>query len=362
MKKLVYVISYIIGAIIGIQLASWLISSGFVNSTIGKGTVYALSCILFGFIFLCFIPIVIKVTKMLFTKINVELKNTTMTQIIMIAFGLLIGLILSALLSLPIQKMNLAAWVTSTLTIVIYIMCCYMAVYITSYKTPDVERIIKGINPFETEHFKVRGAKKANKLPIGVAKILDTSVIIDGRVLDILRTGFIDGPIIIPDFVLFELQLIADSSDNIKRSRGRRGLDILNQIQDGLPLEVINVDNDYPDIKEVDTKLLKLAMDLDAKIVTNDYNLNKIAAFQGVEVLNTNELSNAVKTVVLPGEQIFVKVLKEGKEASQGIAYLEDGTMIVVEEGRNRIGEEIMTEVTSVLQTAAGRMIFVKPL
>ena len=147
----------------------------------------------------------------------------------------------------------------------------------------------------------------------------------------------------------------------MKRSRGRRGLDVLTQLESDVPVEVKMLDKDYPELKEVDTKLIKLAMDLDAKIVTNDYNLNKIAEFQGVQILNTNELSNAVKTVVLPGEELHVKVIREGKENSQGVAYLDDGTMVVVEEGRDKIGKELNTVVTSVLQTAAGRMVFVKP-
>lgn len=370
MKKALYAFIFVLGALVGTQLGSWIINSGHlyqklginITSAFGKGTVYILAAILFGFIFIIFIPFFAKLFKRIFTQVSKELSNTTFTQIGLVVGSLILALILSALLCLPFQSMNLPGWLLSIITIFIYATCIYVFISISMYKAPDAENFLKGLNPFDSESFKQRTSKKNSKIPIGVAKILDTSVIIDGRILDILKTGFIDGPIILPNFVLFELQQIADSADGVKRSRGRRGLDILNQIQKEMPIEVISLDKDYPDIKEVDTKLLKLAIDIDAKVVTNDYNLNKIAEFQGVEVLNTNELSNAVKTVVLPGEELFVKVIKEGKENSQGIAYLNDGTMIVVEEGRSRIGEELNTVVTSVLQTAAGRMIFVKPL
>ena len=192
-------------------------------------------------------------------------------------------------------------------------------------------------------------------------KVLDTSVIIDGRIADICRTGFIEGKLIIPKFVLNELQHIADSSDDLKRVRGRRGLDILNIIQKELDIEVQITEKDFDDIPEVDSKLLKLAQVMNGKVVTNDYNLNKVAQFQGVEVLNINELANAVKPVAIPGEEMVAQVVKEGKESNQGIAYLDDGTMIVVEGGKKHIGETINVLVTSVLQTSAGRMIFGKP-
>ncbi len=191
-------------------------------------------------------------------------------------------------------------------------------------------------------------------------KILDTSVIIDGRIVDILRTGFIEGRIIIPVFVLEELRHIADSSDGLKRNRGRRGLDILNEIKENEAVQVDIIEKDYKTIKEVDSKLIKLAEELNASLVTNDYNLNKVASFQKMTVLNINELSNAVKPVVLPGEEINVLVVKEGKEETQGIGYLNDGTMIVVEGGRKHVGDMIEVVVTTVLQTAAGRMIFTK--
>jgi uncharacterized protein YacL len=192
-------------------------------------------------------------------------------------------------------------------------------------------------------------------------KILDTSVIIDGRIADICKTGFVEGTLVIPEFVLEELQHIADSSDLLKRNRGRRGLDILNKIQKELDVKVLIYEGDFEEISEVDSKLVKLAKVLQGKVVTNDFNLNKVCELQGVAVLNINDLANSVKPVVLPGEEIPVHVIKDGKEFGQGVAYLDDGTMIVVEGGREYIGTTIEVLVTSVLQTSAGRMIFAKP-
>src|SRR5262245_23635811 len=189
-------------------------------------------------------------------------------------------------------------------------------------------------------------------------KILDTSVIIDGRIADVCETGFLDGTLVIPQFVLKELQLVADSSDALKRNRGRRGLDILQKVQKMVGVEVMISDLDFPDIREVDLKLIELARTLQGKIVTNDFNLNKVAQLRGVEVLNVNDLANSLKPVFLPGELMKVFILKEGKEYNQGVAYLDDGTMVVVDNARKMIGKTIDVVVTSVLQTTAGKMIF----
>jgi len=189
-------------------------------------------------------------------------------------------------------------------------------------------------------------------------KILDTSVIIDGRIADVCETGFVDGTLVIPQFVLKELQLVADSADSLKRNRGRRGLDILQKVQKMSGVEVMISDLDFPEIREVDLKLIELARTLQGKIVTNDFNLNKVAQLRGVEVLNVNELANSLKPVVLPGEIMKVFILKEGKEYNQGVAYLDDGTMVVVDNARKMISKTIDIVVTSVLQTTAGKMIF----
>jgi uncharacterized protein YacL len=189
-------------------------------------------------------------------------------------------------------------------------------------------------------------------------KILDTSVIIDGRISDICDSAFIEGDLVVPQFILKELQLVADSADTVKRQRGRRGLDVLDQMQKSSRVSVVITELDFPEIMDVDSKLIELAKHMDAKIVTNDFNLNKIAQLQGVSVLNINELANALKPVVLPGEMINVFILKEGKEKDQGVAYLDDGTMVVVDNSRKMIGQNVEITVTSVLQTTVGKMIF----
>lgn len=194
-----------------------------------------------------------------------------------------------------------------------------------------------------------------------IPKVLDTSSIIDGRIADVCETGFLEGPILIPQFVLRELQGIADSTDPLKRTRGRRGLDILDRLQKQFKARVAIVEDDFPDLKEVDAKLVELAKRRGAKIITNDYNLNKVAGLHGIEVLNINELSTALKPVVLPGETVKLQLIREGKEPEQGVGYLEDGTMVVVEDGKRLIGQELEVLVTSVLQTPAGRMIFGRP-
>ena len=193
-----------------------------------------------------------------------------------------------------------------------------------------------------------------------VPKVLDTSVIIDGRIFDICKAGFLEGEIMIPAFILDELRHIADSADGLRRNRGRRGLDILAKMQEELNCPIRIEEKDYEDVEEVDVKLLRLARDIQGAVLTNDYNLNKVAGVTGVQVLNINELAGALRPVVLPGEEMTVHIVREGKEPGQGIAYLDDGTMVVVENGRRRLGETLEVVVTTVLQTSAGRMIFGK--
>ncbi len=209
----------------------------------------------------------------------------------------------------------------------------------------------------------IEGLMKTIKREEGAAankKLLDTSVIIDGRIADVCETGFIEGIFVIPQFILQELQHIADSPDSLKRARGRRGLDVLHRMQKMANINVKIVEQDFPKIREVDSKLVALAKNVNAKIITNDFNLNKVAELQGVTVLNVNELANAIKPVVLPGETLKAFIIKEGKEHNQGVAYLDDGTMVVVDNGRKLIGKNVSVTVTSVLQTTAGRMIFAK--
>ncbi|MGC9467353.1 MAG: PIN/TRAM domain-containing protein [Anaerolineae bacterium] len=216
------------------------------------------------------------------------------------------------------------------------------------------------------DRFSTQSAEAADDVELGASGrpmpiLLDTSVIIDGRIADICRTGFIQGELVVPLFVLNELQHVADSADTLRRNRGRRGLEVLRQLQEESPVPVHLVDEDMPSVREVDDKLIALAKEMGGSILTNDYNLNRVAELQSVQVLNVNELANAVKTVLLPGESFTIHVLQEGKEYNQGVGYLDDGTMVVVEEGISFIGSTIEVTVNKVLQTAAGRMIFARP-
>jgi len=264
-----------------------------------------------------------------------------------------IGVILGLLVTLMIYPLVFSIpKVGFLLTILLAITFVYLGTVLMSSMKDDIWRIVA------TD--KTSGsATAAAETSVDHCKILDTNVIIDGRIADICRTGFLDGPIYVPGFVLDELQHIADSSDGLKRARGRRGLDILNQMRTELKMMVRTYDNTDPnDRDEVDAKLVKLAHELNGMIVTNDFNLNKVAELQGVKVLNINELANALKPVVLPGEEMTVTIIKEGKEINQGVAYLDDGTMIVVEGARRHIGETLDVVTSSVLQTVAGKMIF----
>ncbi|NRG45757.1 PIN/TRAM domain-containing protein [Bacillus sp. CRN 9] len=274
------------------------------------------------------------------------------TDIIFGSLGLIFGLVVAFLIGYALNTIEFPIFNTVA-PIVLTLLFGYLGFQIGFKKRDELLTLFtskkKKVNEDEVEI-------EANKL-----KILDTSVIIDGRVADICQTGFLEGTIVIPRFVLEELQHIADSSDVLKRNRGRRGLDILNRIQKELSMKVEIYEGNFEEIQEVDSKLVKLAKISNGVVVTNDFNLNKVCELQKVAVLNINDLANAVKPVVLPGEEMKVQVIKDGKEQNQGIAYLDDGTMIVVEEGRNYIGKHIDVVVTSVLQTSAGRMIFAKP-
>ncbi|MDG5788143.1 PIN/TRAM domain-containing protein [Evansella sp. AB-P1] len=283
------------------------------------------------------------------------LVKAPVTDLLFGSMGLGAGLLIAYLLSLSIVELQIQV-ISDILPLFITILLGYLGFQVGFKKRDEL------INLFPMgNRSTIKDKKKDSEKSIGSLKILDTSVIIDGRIADICQTGFLEGTLMIPEFVLEELQHIADSSDVLKRNRGRRGLDILNKIQKELPVNVEIYEGDFEEIQEVDSKLVKLAKVLDGYVVTNDFNLNKVCDLQGVAVLNINDLANAVKPVVLPGEEMHVQVIKDGKEQNQGIAYLDDGTMIVVEEGRNYIGKNIDVIVTSVLQTSAGRMIFAKP-
>lgn len=284
-----------------------------------------------------------------------ELSAVPFNHMVAGGVGLIVGLTIAALLS-PLLRNLLGTNVLYTMaSVALYLMLGYMGVRLGMRFLSDPTRL--------NEYIRSQSPKTTAQKAIGapMIKVLDTSVIIDGRIADICRTGFIEGQLIVAEFVLEELRHIADSSDALKRARGRRGLDILNAIQKEQLVAVTVTSEDFDDVHEVDIKLLKLAQKYGGAVVTNDFNLNKVAELQGVKVLNINDLANAIKPLVLPGEEMQVLVVKEGKENRQGVAYLDDGTMIVVEEGKRLIGEDITVVVTSVLQTSAGRMIFAKP-
>jgi uncharacterized protein YacL len=277
-----------------------------------------------------------------------RLKKATLKRLIGAAIGSILGIIGATLISLLLVETGTAEHAKTLFFVRLFIL--FLMTYVG---------LVVGANKGEFLNLSALGGIFGVERPSRKAyKILDTSVIIDGRIADICETGFLDGILVIPHFVLRELQQVADSADTLKRNRGRRGLDILQRIQKMAGLTVQFVENDYPHVREVDMKLIEIAKEFDGKIVTNDFNLNKVAQLRGVEVLNINELANALKPVYLPGETMRVFILKEGKEFNQGIAYLDDGTMVVVDNARKMIGKTVESSVTSVLQTTAGKMIF----
>ena len=297
-------------------------------------------------------------------RLESNLQRIPLSELIWSVVGLVLGLLVAGLLSRFVDQISLqfpflhTTNISFIISAVLYVMGAFIGIAISRRVSSEIKLPVgEDMRRKDPAKGRVRGSDAA-------PKILDTSVIIDGRVADILKTGFLEGDIIIPEFVLIELRHIADSADTLKRNRGRRGLDILNKIQTEYGIEIYNTESDQvlEEIPEVDVKLLKLAQMLKGVVVTNDFNLNKVAGIQGVGVLNINELANTLKPVVLPGETMQIFVVKEGKENNQGVAYLDDGTMIVVENGRQLIGKNVKVNVTSVLQTSAGRMIFVKPV
>jgi uncharacterized protein YacL len=350
----------IIGLILGFTSSATLSKTEFIKSllSIGHGgpneiLLYIFGTLAGGIILFIISPLIINLVWKLTEFIESSIQKMPINDIFLAVFGLIIGLVIANLFASPLNSIPYN--IGTILVLILNIVLGSIGANITIKRKEELYSIFSFFKKIGNKQKSLKGDHKVQP------KVLDTSVIIDGRIFDICQTGFVEGPLVIPGFVLEELRHIADSSDSLKRNRGRRGLDVLNRIQKELniPVEIIEKNFDSP--LEVDTKLLKLAQMLGGKVVTNDYNLNKVAEFQGVDVLNINELANAVKPVVLPGEEMLIQVIKDGKETGQGIAYLDDGTMIVVDGGRKYIGETIEVIVTSVLQTAAGRMIFAKP-
>lgn len=308
--------------------------------------------LLCGLVMFWLAPRLVRLTLRMVEFFESTLQRTPIQDLVGGALGLIVGLIIANLFGAPLARIP---WIGPYIPVVASILLGYLGLSVGLKKKEEVLGLFS-LFRLGSRQGKVEVLKGSNY------KILDTSVIIDGRIADICKSGFLEGVLIVPRFVLEELQHIADSSDSLRRNKGRRGLDILNQMrkEQGIRLEI----RDFEGLEkmDVDSKLIKVAKLLDAPVVTNDYNLNKVAELEGVRVLNINELANAVKPLYLPGEEIgTVDVIKDGKEVGQGIAYLEDGTMIVIEGGKKYIGQSIGVLVTSVLQTSAGRMIFAKP-
>lgn len=356
-KRVITLLMVVAGASLGISLLpmawdmakqadnTWL-NNNFTNSLIGALIFFILSLGLAKYI--------VSGVK----KVEAALNEMSLTYLLFGSVGAIIGLIIGAIISIPMYNLNIP-FVNSVLPILVMIIFGYLGFRMGTTRIDEWRKI------FTPKQKKVQAEGEVLERKVEdhfhKYKILDTSVIIDGRIYDIAKTGFLEGVILIPNFVLYELQYIADSGDSLKRVRGRRGLDILNALQKEEGISVEMYEGDFEDISEVDSKLIKLAKLLDGVVVTNDYNLNKVSEFQNVPVLNINALANAVKPVVIPGETMNVMVVKAGTERQQGVAYLDDGTMVVVEDGQHYMNEHIQVVVTSALQTAAGRMIFAKP-
>ena len=347
LKKIVKFISSIMGIAVGYIIGKVLITLGIKQGIklfiepLYTSLILLIVILIFAIIFYFLSSFIYKGIIAIIDGFEMNIQKLTVTEFLFGTLGLLVGLVFATLIGVPISKIHFV--IGPILFILIDLIGALVGIKIFIKRKEDILNLLTSIKKNGLRDKKNKHSEKI------CPKVLDTSVIIDGS------------PLVIPCFVLNELRHISDSADGLKRNRGRRGLDILNKIQKELSIETQIYEEDFPEIAEVDAKLLKLAQILSGKVVTNDFNLNKVAEFQGVPVLNINELANAIKPVLLPGEEMKVMVMKDGKESSQGIAYLDDGTMIVVEGGRKFINEEIIVVVTSVLQTAAGRMIFAKP-
>lgn len=360
MKKIIVITAMIIGVSFSISLGPSVwellnVDHGIVKSPFFNVVIFGLIFMLLGFVIT---PIIDKLARGI-----VELVNRQSTPRLLVEMlGALLGMVVGYLISLPFNSLEIP-FLSPAVTVILSVLFAYMGYYLVNARYKDIVTTFQNFVDFRKNTIQSKNLNKpATDRVVNFAryKLLDTSVIIDGRIVDIIKTHFIEGTLLIPTFVLHELQLIADSTDNLKRERGRRGLDVLNTLQKNPDIHIETYDYDFKDIQEVDSKLIKLAKLIDAAIITNDYNLNKVSEFQQVRVFNINELANALKPEYIPGEEMTVQIIKEGTERQQGVAYLEDGTMIVVEDGQHYIGKTLDVIVTSALQTAAGRMIFAK--
>ena len=368
-----YVIAILIGTaayvgmdnlapIIDPYLVSQFASFGDMSLTVARISVIVIGTIigiLIGYFISSFI---LKQGLVIARRLERVLTHIPNQELIAGTIGLLFGLIIANLIGAAFNQVPI---IGPYISIILSAIFGYSGVRLMARKGPEMylnylkqwKRSEAGTK--KSRGFNMFGSHKSSDSN-STAKLLDTSVIIDGRIKELCATGFIDGPLVVPVFVLNELQIISDSADGMKRNRGRRGLDILKEMQDAKLVSIEIVEDDYDDLHEVDSKLMRLALEKQWKLMTNDFNLNKVARVQGIKVLNLNELANVLKPALIAGEWIRVQVMKEGKEVQQGVAYLDDGTMIVVEDGRPYVGQEVEVMVTSILQTSAGRMIFAR--
>ncbi|GAG73864.1 unnamed protein product [marine sediment metagenome] len=346
----------LLGILFGHQLSIYLYPSHLTNIVQFWIGFISLSLI-FGITGLILGGYVGKYLKYLQGKVEDFIGRMPIPDLIFSIIGILLGIVIGAPAYLGLSKIQLPSIIGTTISMFVYLLIILFTTRIVYRSKDRILNLIRKKDKIYVEKGAISQEKYTAK-----AKILDTSSIIDGRIYHICSTGFIEGAIIIPNFVIEELQKLADSSEDLKRKRGRIGLDMLHKLREEKKVEVKIIDTDFPNLEGVDSKLVQLAKELKSAIITNDYNLNKVARLKRVEVLNVNELSNAVKQIILPGEKITVQVIKEGKEEDQGIAYLDDGTMIVVENGKKLVGETVNVEVKGFLQTPAGRMIFTKLL
>jgi uncharacterized protein YacL len=292
-----------------------------------------------------------------YRRLERQIKELPPDRLLTRAVGLVLGLLIANLMLAPLFLLPIPSEFGFIKPLTAVMGSVVFAVSGMNLADTHGRSLLRLISPSTLESTLVaEGTLKPSK-----TKVLDTSCIIDGRIEGLLATGFLEGQLLVPQFVLQELQQVADAANDQKRGRGRRGLDVLNRVREAYPNRLLINSEDYDDIPTVDAKLVKLAQELNATLLTNDYNLNKVASFQEVEVLNINDLAQAIRPTYLPGDEMDLKILKEGKEPSQGVGYLNDGTMVVVEEGREYVGEELAVVVTGALQTSAGRMIFARP-
>lgn len=361
-RKIIRGIITLLAGVGGFSLVFFLVNDlGLLKSTLvqpaAQWTFIVTCALITGILAYAIAPWLIQVVGRMMAWFETALQKTPIQDLVVGAVGLIIGLIIASLLGATLSRIP---FIGGYLPLVCSLLFGYLGLSVGVKKKEELLSLLSSLR-FGKDKDRIHRSDPLASARRATCKILDTSVIIDGRIADIVQTGFIEGTIIIPSFVLEELRHVADSSDILKRNRGRRGLDILNKIQKETKIPVEFPDWDTDEVTEVDDKLVKIAQHYKGMVITNDFNLNKVAELKGVQVLNINDLANAVKPVVLPGEEMLVSVIKDGKESGQGVGYLDDGTMIVIDGGRRYIGQNVGVLVTSVLQTSAGRMIFAKP-